>query len=94
MLTRMTAYFMGVITVSMLYKANIEYARKRLEYVIQFYLQGFSLILTVMKNTDSSRSPLQNDPTPFSWPDFLKSVAVDLLWTVVFWGVATHKLWI
>jgi hypothetical protein len=89
----MTAYFTGVITVSMLYKANVEHARQRLDYAIQFYLNGFCLILTAMGPGDSARTALGNDPTPFTWVDFLKSVAVDLLWTVIFWALAISGLW-
>lgn len=94
LLTRMIAYFVGVITASAFRTLDTHKAMANLNFAIEFYINGFRRILAVIHRTDSEDTqPPALDNTEFvGIVDFLKSVATDLIWAIVFWAVVLIRM--
>lgn len=85
LLTRMISYFTGMVAVSTFKNANVTAAQQRLNFAIEFYINGFKKILGVLSKTDSDEITLENTE-PFNIDTFIKSVVIDIVWTIIFWS--------
>ncbi|MCJ7506192.1 hypothetical protein MUP05_06975 [Candidatus Bathyarchaeota archaeon] len=87
LLTRMIAYFVGIVVASSYRKINTKPAQNSLNVAIEFYISGFRRILYVMTDEayDPAALPAMNNTQPVSLLDFLKSVAAEIVWAIVFW---------
>lgn len=84
LLTRMIAYFVSMIAASSFISTNVAVAQQRLNYAIEFYINGFRKIIGVMTKTSSDEEVLQNT-LPTRLEEFFKVIATDLIWTIIFW---------
>jgi len=89
LLTRMIAYFVGIVAASSYRKIDTKPAQNSLNIAIEFYISGFHRILYVIsdKTPDPAILPAINNTQPANLFDFLKSVAADIVWAIVFWTV-------
>ena len=91
LLTRMMAYFVGMVAASSFRKINLQLAENSLNFAIEFYINGFRRILHLLSDNSAdidNISPMA-DTRPIGGLDFLKSVAVDVVWTIVFWIITS-----
>jgi len=85
LLTRMIAYFTGMVTMSAFRKSTVKEAQNRLNFAVEFYINGFKKILDVLKR-DSYEEIELKDNKPLKIIPLLKSMALDIAWTLLFWA--------
>jgi len=86
LLTRTVAYFSGMIAIaSFTRNTDMEAAQQRLNYAIEFYIYGYRIILGFLGERMSRQSTLESI-TPLDPIALLRSIAVDIVWTLMFWG--------
>ncbi len=86
LLIRMIAYFSGMITISTFRKTDIREAQNRLNFAIEFYINGFKKVVDVWKR-DSGEEIKLKDNESLSIIPLLKSLAIDIVWTIIFWTI-------
>lgn len=93
LLTKMTAYFMTMITVdSFSRKVDIKNVQKRLNFAIEFYIYGFRRILEVLDSVELAPETLESIE-PIDVLHFLRLVLLDFIWTIFFWSSFGFLLW-
>ena len=87
LLTRMIAYFVSVVAISSFTRSvDIKEAQNRLNFAIEFYLYGYRRILEVMERKDVGDIKLEDANPTIDLLELLKKMALDIVWTIVFWG--------
>ena len=88
LLTRMMAYFTGFVAAASFRKLNLSHAKDSLNFAIEFYINGFRRILIILgsDSIDPAALPTLKNDQPTSLVDFLKSIAADIIWAIIFWA--------
>jgi hypothetical protein len=88
LLTRMIAYFSSAVAMESLTKTDIRHAQQRLNFAIEFYIQGFRKIIDVLAKKDSAEIELNNATHNLGWSEYFKRVGIEIIWTIIFWSSA------
>jgi len=92
LLTRTMAYFTAMVALSSFSrKLDILEAQKRLDFAIEFYVYGYRKVLAVMEREDLGEIT-HTPPEPIAYEGMVQTIALDVVWTLVFWGSAI-ALW-
>jgi len=85
LLTRMIAYFSGIVVTSAFSrKVSTDEAQKHLNFAIEFYVYGYKKVLEVLQRDDDEIE--SQSPTPIDLWELVKTVLVDIIWTLMFWS--------
>jgi len=85
LLLRVMAYFTAMVAVSSFTRnVSIKEVQNRLNFAIEFYVYGYRRIWEVAKQHGAAQGELHDTP-PLDILDLLKDIALDMVWTFVFW---------
>ena len=85
LLIRMIAYFSSMITISTFRRIEIRHAQDRLNFAIEFYINGFVKILDILNRKKLEDLKLE-DIKPIDIWDLFVSIIWDIFWSLIFWG--------